>query len=304
MVRNKRQNLKHLPLFFPGSTALLHSQLFYLLLSAAPNSAGGWGMGAGVSPYQFSAAPSFSHVSPAPAWGSSRGIQSSTNWSNVDPSQGLQLFTNCPSVGPSHGVPSFRNRLLQRGSPMGSRVQPANLLWRGFLSMGMGSLWAEAPFRASPPAAGWGPPWATVLISALPWPSMSCSGTICSTFVFSTGCREISPVAPGETPPPSSPTLVSAGLLLSHRLTPLFGCSSADCFFPLLNYVIPEVLPLSLMGSALASGGSVLEPAGTGSVGRGGSFWQLPTEATPLAPPLPEPCHANPLQCGRPILFP
>ena len=38
------------------------------------------------------------------------------------------------------------------------------------------------------------------------------------------------------------------------------------------------------MGSASASGGSVLDPAGTGSVRHGGSFWQLLTEATPVAP--------------------
>jgi len=50
------------------------------------------------------------------------------------------------------------------------------------------------------------------------------------------------------------------------------------------------------MGSALASGGSILEPAGTGSVRHGGSFSQLLTEATPIAPWLPKPCHANPQQ--------
>jgi len=34
----------------------------------------------------------------------------------------------------------------------------------------------------------------------------------------------------------------------------------------------------------LASGGSVLEPAGTGFIKYGGSFWQLLTKATPVAP--------------------
>ena len=38
------------------------------------------------------------------------------------------------------------------------------------------------------------------------------------------------------------------------------------------------------MGSALASGGSILEPAGTGSVRHGGSFWQLLTESHPCTP--------------------
>jgi len=45
----------------------------------------------------------------------------------------------------------------------------------------------------------------------------------------------------------------------------------------------------------LASSGSVLELAGIGSVGHGGSFGQLLTESTPVAPPLSKPCHANPV---------
>jgi len=49
------------------------------------------------------------------------------------------------------------------------------------------------------------------------------------------------------------------------------------------------------MGSALASGGSVLEPAGIGSAGHGGSFWPLLTEFAPVAPLLPKPCQANPI---------
>ena len=53
------------------------------------------------------------------------------------------------------------------------------------------------------------------------------------------------------------------------------------------------------MGLALARGGSILEPAGIGSVRHRGSFWQLLTEATPVATPLPKPCHANPTHLGR-----
>jgi len=45
-----------------------------------------------------------------------------------------------------------------------------------------------------------------------------------------------------------------------------------------------------LIGSALASGGSILEAAGTDFIGHGGSFSQLLTEATPAAPLLPKPC--------------
>ncbi|KAK4810770.1 hypothetical protein QYF61_007744, partial [Mycteria americana] len=51
------------------------------------------------------------------------------------PSHGRQSSTNCSSAGPFHGVQSFRNRLLQCGSPTGSQVLPANLLQHGLLCM-------------------------------------------------------------------------------------------------------------------------------------------------------------------------
>ena len=93
---------------------------------------------------------------------------------------------------------------------------------------------------------------------------------------------------------PASLTLVFAGYL-SHGLTPLSNCHLPAVFFlPLLKYVITEALPPSLIGLALASSGFVLEPSGTGSIGHGGSFSQLLTEAAPMAPWLPKPCLANP----------
>jgi len=57
---------------------------------------------------------------------------------------------------------------------------------------------------------------------------------------------------------------------------------------------MPEGISPSLMGSGLASGGSVLEPTGIDSY----QTWekQLLTEATPVAPTLPKPCHTNPVQ--------
>ena len=71
-----------------------------------------------------------------------------------------------------------------------------------------------------------------------PWTSLGCRGTACLTMVFTTGCRGISAPAPGASPPPpSSLTLGSAGLFLSHVLTPLSGCSFCvtATFFPFLN---------------------------------------------------------------------
>ena len=66
--------------------------------------------------------------------------------------------------------------------------------------------------------------------------------------------------------------LVSAELFLSLVLLLSSICCCAAGFFPLLKYVITEALKSSLTGSTLASSGSILEPAGIGSVGHGGSF--------------------------------
>jgi len=129
-----------------------------------------------------------------------------------------------------------------------------------------------------------GPPWAAGGQPASPWSSARAAR------------GDSAPMSQAPPPPRSSLTLGSAELFLSHRLTLLASLlSHPEVFFlPLLKYVIPEVLPPSLIGLALASGGSVLEPAGTGCIRHGGSFSQLLTEATPMAPPLPKPCHANP----------
>jgi len=110
------------------------------------------------------------------------------------------IFMTCPSVGgPFHGVQSFRNRLLQCGSPrshkpcqyacsgmgfslhgsagrgrsllqhrlpMGSQIPSGiHLLWHGVPSTGY--RWRSAP----------------------PWTSMGCRGTICLTMVFITSCK-------------------------------------------------------------------------------------------------------------------
>jgi len=59
---------------------------------------------------------------------------------------------------------------------------------------------------------------------------------------------------------PSSLALVSAELFFSHVLAPLSQLLYLPAvFFPLLTCIIPEVLPPSLMGLALAGSRSVLE---------------------------------------------
>ena len=172
------------------------------------------------------------------------------NFTNTSLSHGVQFFTNCSSVGPFHRVQPFRNRLLQCGSSMGSRVLPANLLQHGLLSMGPQVLPGACSSLGSPQGhsllwastcAGVGSSTGCRRISATPLPSMGCRGTACLTMVFTTGCRGISALVPGAPPP-----------LLLHWPRCLQGCSShtssllspaaiavTQGFFCLLKYIIP-----------------------------------------------------------------
>ena len=194
----------------------------------------------------------------------------------------------------------FRNRLLQRGSPMGSQALPANLLRRGLLSPRVCRSWQE-------PAPAWGYPWGHSFLRASPCSSVgslprATHGDLlhCGPPWAAGASPQSSPGAAGQSlpgappPPPSAQTLVSAELFLSLSLTPL---SVLLQWFSLLKHPIPEALPPSLMGLALTSVRSALEPAGVGSIRHGGRFWQLLTEDTPI-PAFHPPCHANPLhQC-------
>jgi len=172
------------------------------------------------------------------------------NFSNVSPSHGLQLFTNCPSMGPFHGVQSFRNRLLQHGSPRGHKpchqtCSSVGSSLHGSAGPGRSLLQRGAPHRATasfrhPPAPVWGPfhglqveICSTVDLQGLQGDSLPHHGlhhglqgkTLCSG-VWRTSS------------PPS--LLTSAGLFLTHILTPV---STPLQFFSLLPYFIPEVPP-------------------------------------------------------------
>ena len=134
--------------------------------------------------------------------------------------------------GPSHRLQSFEINLLQHG-----------------LSSSHHSL------RKYPTSPVLGPP--------------QTAGIVFFTVVFSTGCRRLSALQPGAPLlPPSSPTLVFAGLFLT-LLSPLSSPTLAVVSF--LKYAVTEVPPASLMSLVLAGGGSILEPAGTSSVWHGGS---------------------------------
>lgn len=82
-------------------------------------------------------------------------------------------------------------------------------------------------------------------------------------------------------------------VILSHILTFLF-CLLLCSFLLFLEYFVIEMLPMSPIGSALASGRSVLEPAVNGSVKHGGSSSCLHTEATSVGLSLPKPYCADP----------
>ncbi|KAJ7408174.1 hypothetical protein WISP_122288 [Willisornis vidua] len=70
----------------------------------------------------------------------------------------------------------------------------------------------------------------------------------------------------------------------THILTPLLGTVTSP---PYLTD-IPEVLPLLLMGSALASSRSILDLPDVGSARYVGSFQKLLTKVTPVGP-----CYQN-----------
>jgi len=252
----------------------------------------------------FSAAPSSSYSSSVPAWGPSHGRPFSTNFSNVSPFHGLQLFTSCSSTGPSHRVQSFKNRLLQRGYTTGSQVLPANLLQRGFLSPQIRRSCQEpAPARAThritaslghPPAPTWRPPWALsgdLLNRGPPW----LQGDSLPHHGLLHGLQGNLCPSAWSTSSPSFFTVlgVCRAVSLTYSHSSLYP---AAVFSPLLKYVVSQRHYHHLLISlALASNRSILELAGSGSVRHEGSFSQLLTEATVVAPPLPKTCHANPL---------
>jgi len=73
--------------------------------------------------------------------------------------------------------------------------------------------------------------------SAPPWTAMGCRGTVCLTMVlhYEMQGKVATPASRAPPPPPSSLTLVSAELFLSHHLTPLSQLLSIAGFFPFLN---------------------------------------------------------------------
>jgi len=127
--------------------------------------------------------------------------------------EGLLTLFLCLSVGPSRIVQSFRNRLLQCGSPwVTSPARKPASVWAS-LSTGpqvlvgacssMGSPWGHSLLQAyicSSMGSSTGYRW----ISVAPWTSMGCRATVCVTMVFimSYKGRLSAPVSQAPPPPP------------------------------------------------------------------------------------------------------
>ena len=224
-MRNKTKCSNTFPPPLPSSWAQLYSDFSLPPLSERHRGQGMWAVIS--SSHVVTAAPSSSHSSLAPVWGSSHG---------------RQFFMNCSSLGPSHGVQSFRNRLLQCESPAGSQDLSANLLQHGLLSPWVHMsrqkpVPAQAPHRVTasfrhPPAPAQGPfhglqveICSTMDLHGLQGHSLphGLQGNLCSgawstsshSFFTDLGvCRVVS---------------------LTYILTPLSRCCSAAVFSPLPN---------------------------------------------------------------------
>lgn len=147
---------------------------------------------------------------------------------------------------------------LTKGSPAGSQVLPGTYSSKS-------SAQATASYRAST-CSGTG--CIAVWIPAPPWTSA--------------GWRGICALVP-EVPPLPPHSLICGSLTYYHFSLQVLLHS---IFYPFFNVFI-EVLLMSLTGSDLASGRSLLEPYETGFAWHGGSLWNLLTEPIPANPPPP-----------------
>jgi len=205
-----------------------------------------------------------SHSVPAPVWGPSHGRQFSTSFSNVRPSHGVQRFTNCSRVGPPWGHKSCQKTCSTLCSSLHGTTGPARSL-----------LQHRLPTVSQPPSG----------IHLL------LCGVLHGLQVDISSTTDLHGLQGGSLPHrgllhglqvnlcSGACTTCSPSFFTDLGVCRVVSLTKSHSFLwlqiPHLKYVLTEALPLSLMGSALASGGSVLELAGIGSVGHGdmrGSF--------------------------------
>lgn len=211
-----------------------------------------------------------------------------TEYPNKGPFHRLPFFMNWYCMGLFHGIQSFREwnaHIWISHRVAGPYRNPASA-WVP-LFMGHKPSQRPPPAWASPGAAffhgcsGMKASQTTVWISLPLWASMSCRGSTCVTIVFTTGSGEKLFSSSVSTSFPHLLWPWCCQSFFSHIYSVL---SALQCCFTLLKCVITEVLPLSLMCSALASGMSILESAGNVSVQHTDNFWCLLTKATSEAP--------------------
>ena len=175
--------------------------------------------------------------------------------------------TGCSSLGP-HGVTSPASKPAPARAPLSTGPQVlAGACSSSGIPQGHSLLWAY------PPALVWSRPWAAggyLLHSGPPW---AADNTLPHHGLHHELQGKSSLLWCLEYLLPPSFTdfgfcrVVSFTQSHSSLLTAV-----PQWAFTLFKHIITKVLPPLLIGLALASGGFILEPAGTGSIRHGGSF--------------------------------
>lgn len=147
--------------------------------------------------------PPFSSL--PPVWYPSHERQFSMNFFNMDPYQRLQYSV-------PHDLPSLKNRLLHCGFPARSAIVPHSCSSLGPFPWGQSFVWAST---CSAVGFCTGCSW----VSPPPW------GTTALSWSVPQAAEESQLWCPEHLLPFSPLTFMSAGLLLSHALTPLSRCS-------------------------------------------------------------------------------
>jgi len=215
----------------------------------------------------------------------------------------------------SHPQETVLHELLQResssqGAALRELLQCESFPWAAVLQEQAAPVWV--PHRVTSPVSKPVPLWAPLSTGPQVLAGASSSmgspqghillwASHCSGVVSCLGCRwgsappRTSMSCRGQPASPWSPPWAAGEPLLQHLeqflpslgssefslLFPTDKCPYTGFFFSLLKYVITEVLPSSLMGSTLASSGSVLEPVALAALDLGessGSFSQQPPQ--------------------------